>query len=756
MSEIDTLERPEEVEKGAPGIVRRWLLEIKLATKREKDWRASALKAYEKYKAKDTKRHSFNILWSNTETLRQAVYNSVPKADVRRRFKDDDALGKQVSTVLARALDYGLDTTDFDHDMQNVVLDVLLPGRGLARVRYVPNIEQVGQTPETHEEDTEQHKSGEEALEGDSEEVSWEQAPIEHVQWDDFRIGTGKTWGEVQWEAFRHRLTRDELEEQFGDVGKLVKLDSTDDEDLTAQRDEHLAQSFQTAEVWEVWNKEEREVIFVCQNYKDAPLKCVPDPLGLQGFFPNPRPIYAIEDSTSLVPTVIYDLYKEQAEELNRISARINKLVEGLRNRGIYDASLSEMSEVMKGEDNELVPAQNAVALAERGGLDKFIWMLPIEQAARVIQALYIQRDQTKQTIYELTGISDIMRSASDPSETFGAQKIKTQWGTQRLQRMQKEVARFIRDIIRLQSELIGEKFAPETLATMTGVKLPHQAEIDQHKQQIMTQYQQQAQQAQMTGQQPPPPPQMPPDPITWEAVIQCMRDDKQRTFRVDVETDSTIASTLDDDMSGLTQVLTAVVKVAEGFAPAVQMGVMPMEAVKEIIMTVCRRAKLGNAVEDALDKMSQPKPQEDPNAAKVQADIQKQQMQQQHEQQMAVFQSQIDEKQHQSQLAADAQAEQNSARLTAQLQAHEQQVQAQQNEHQNALESQRAQMQAELDARLEAQRMASEERAAEADRQIQILLAHMNNQARIEVAEISSATTLQSAQMSAASQGAE
>jgi hypothetical protein len=370
-----------------------------------------------------------------------------------------------------------------------------------------------------------------------------------------------------------------------------------------------------------------------------------------------------------------------------------------------------------------------------------------------VLKTLYEQRDQTKQVIYEITGISDIMRSASDPQETYGAQRIKTQWGTQRLQRMQKEVQRYIRDLIRLKAEIIAEKFQPETLEKMTLLKLPHQAEVDAQKQQIMAKYQQAVIAAHMQGQPPPPSPQLPPDPVTWEAVVAALRDDATRTYSIDIETDSTLSATQDSDMSGLKDLLAGITSFVTGIGPAVQAGAIPIEAVKEIIGVVVRRAKMGSAVEDAIDKMQQPAPQQDPAAVKAQADMQAQQAKQQHDQAMLQFKAQVDDQQHQRQLAADMQAEQQRAQLDAQLQAHAQQVQAQQNEHQNTLEAQRAQMQAQLDARLEDQRRASDERMAAVDAQIQVLLAHINNQAKIDVAEITAGATLQAAQMAAARQ---
>lgn len=628
--DIDNADTPDEIEVDPKGVVRRWLLELKLADKREKDWRDKGVKIWDRYRQKQTRKHSFNILWSNTETLRPAVYNSLPAPDVRRRYPDADPLGKACSEVLARSLEYGLDTTDFDHQIKSVVLDALLPGRGIARVRYVPSLRQVGVTAAEHDEDEEQHEEGGEALEGQSEEVDWEQAPIEQVAWDKFRMGLGKTWGEVPWISFEHKFTRDQLVDKFGDIGKLIPLDNVDDDDVKAERDEQTAEAFKTAKVYEIWDKEEREVLFIAPGYKESPVQTLDDPLRLTEFWPIPRPLYAIEDSDSLVPTSLYAQYQEQAEELDNVTRRINVLIKGLKMRGIYDATLTELSELMRGEDNDLIPAQNVTALLERGGLEKAIWFMPIEQAARVLQILQLQREATKQVIYEITGISDIIRGTSNAQETATAQQIKSNFGTMRLKKMQAEVSRFIRDLMRMQAEIIGEHFQHETLSTMTGLQFPTM----EQKQQAMMQYQAQAQQAAMSGQQPPPPPNLPP---AWEEICQVLKDDKLRTFKVDVETDSTVSASAEGDLQGLREVLTGLSQIIQGFGPAVQMGAMPVDVVKQLMLTVARRSKMGNAVEDAIDKIQQPPPpqqQQQPvdnspqvEAAKQQGETQRHQM---------------------------------------------------------------------------------------------------------------------------------
>lgn len=741
MEQATQLEKTSDLGKSPAAIVRRWKLELKLADKRESAWRKRAGDIYRLYTPETPANNSFNILWTNTETLRQSVYNSLPQPDARRRYQDEDPLGKAVGEVITRALEFAQDTYDFDAVLKGDVLGMLLAGRSISRVRYVPDIQQIGGEDSPTDDDAQETEA--------YEEIAWEQVICERVQWDDFRIlCAAKTWEEVSAIGFRHRFTRDDCVEKFGEeIGKSIPLDSVDDEDVKKSKDD--SDLFKTAEVWEIWDKDEKEVLFICPTYA-KPCKTQDDPLSLSGFFPIPRPLYAIENNVTLVPTCLYTQYEQQAKELNKISTRINKLVDALKVRGVYDSTLTELSELMKLGDNELVAAQNVTALLDRGGLDKAIWMMPIDTAAMVLKILQEQREAAKQVIYEITGISDIMRSASDPNETFGAQKLKTQWGTQRLQRMQLEVQRYIRDIIRLKAEIIAEKFQPETLAAMTLVQLPHQAELDQQKAQIMAQYQQAVQQAQMQGQQPPPPPQLPPMPISWEAVIKAMRGDATRTYRIDIETDSTLSATQDSDMAGLKDLLSGITGFIQGIGPAVQAGAIPIEAVKAIIGVVTRRAKMGSAVEDALEKMQAPKPPVDPNAGKAQAEQAAQQAQMQHEAQLEQMKAQLADQQHQREIAANQQAEQANAQRTMELEQHKQAAQAQQIQHQNELEAQRELQRQQLEAAAEERKQAMSLQASAQQIEFEKWKVEFTESTKILVAQIGSKAAMDTAQLSA------
>jgi hypothetical protein len=137
-------ESPADFGKGPQAEVRRWLMELSLAEKRDKDWRDLGKKIWDIYRGKGRRKNSFNILWSNTETLAPAIFNSAPQPNVRRRFKDADPVGKVVSTVLERCLEFQTDTEQFMSNMGLDVLDMLLPGRGVSRIRYVPSLVQVG------------------------------------------------------------------------------------------------------------------------------------------------------------------------------------------------------------------------------------------------------------------------------------------------------------------------------------------------------------------------------------------------------------------------------------------------------------------------------------------------------------------------------------------------------------------------------------------------------------------------------------
>ena len=613
-----SLDVPKDAGQGSEGVVQRWLLEIKLAEQTFKNWRKQGKEAVERYESDEKgKRNRYNILWANTETLMPALYDSTPKPDIRRRYRDEDPIGKEVAEVLERAATFSIDAYDFDNVMDGTILDYLLAGRGLARVRYEPKF--------TKEQDAE----------GNSfDSLAFEEVTSEMVHWDKFIHGPGKKWEDITWIAFEHSLTRDDLVENFEGIGRTIELD----QDLRADasetpRNESDANVFKRLKVWEIWDKDSKRIFFIAPSHKKAPLKVDEDPLGLKGFFPIPRPLYSIKKAGSLVPTPEYHLYRKQADELDKVTGRIDKLIDGLKVRGIYDGTISEFQRLVSAGDNDLVPGSNVTSLIERGGLDKAIWMMPIDVAANVLKELYLQREQIKQVIFEITGISDIIRGASDPRETATAQNLKGRFGALRLERRQRDVQRFARDLIRLKTEIMAERFQPETLSIMTNKQV---------------------------GQE----------------VIQIIRQDSARDFKIDIETDSTIARQLTEDQEAVTQLLGGIASFVTAIGPAVVGGFFPQEVAIEMIKAAARKAKLGreldNVIEETTQNQQQQGPQQPEGPGPEEIAAQQEQQAKQAEMQLKAQEMQENMQLKQAELQLKAQEGQTKAQIEQEKLAHD------------------------------------------------------------------------------------
>lgn len=630
-------ESVEDTAKKQSELVKNWLSELSGARKREKTWRKDAKAAVRLYEAESQADNAFNILYTNTETLAPALYNSVPRPVVERRFKDEDPMGLLASRVVQRTLEYLLDTdlydyTSFDEGMQSSVLESLVPGRGLCRVKYEAHLTRKPLTIEGPEEELSEGEPRE-AQEGETptyEAVEGETVCLEEVPWDRFLHGYAKKWKDVPWVAFEHVMTKDELKDNFGDVAVHVQMaealeDSDENEGNSEDAKQRATSETKYISVYEVWSKRDKKVIFVSPGYSDAPLKSVEDPLALSGFFPCPRPLNLMRRVSSLLPNTLYKQYEQQAKELNRITIRINKIVSALKVRGMYDATVEGLDKVLEAEDNILIPAQNVAALQQGQTLDKAIFLMPIEKLVAVLQQLYNQREQVKRVIHEITGIADIMRGSSVASETLGAQKIKDQWGTLRLKKAQREVQRYARDLLRLLGEVAVTKLSPETLAKMTSIPIPT-AEEKQQAIQMVQQIQSQTPppQPQMPGQPPqpqPPAPQIPPQvqaatqSPTWDDVLMLLQDDVQRSFRIDIETNSTVDLEATEDKQNAGEVMNAMAQFFNGVGPLVQNGTLPFEAAKAILLGLIRKYRFGGDIEEQLKTMKQPPPPIDPKA---------------------------------------------------------------------------------------------------------------------------------------------
>ena len=599
-----------EQEYAPDEIVKRWTHEISLATKREEKWRKTAEKIEKRFRHDgDIKKgKTFNILWANTETLRPALYSNTAQPDVRRRFGAGDAAARGGSMIIERAIEAIIDTGDFDVTMERAVQDMLLTGRGIARVHYRPKYEttttrmaltEVNSDTEPYvryQDENEEEREADFDEEGaffsmEEETLADETVEVEFVPWDQIRFGPARQWSEVRWLAFESIQTREDLIENFGDKGKnapMTILPDGYDPDLPDD-------IVKRCRVWEIWDKRTRRVIFIGEGY-DEPLEVRDDPLNLKDFFPIPRPLYSLETDRTMLPVPEFELYKDQADELDDITARINHLVSMLKVRGVYDAANEELGNIFNTREGTMIPAHNWSAFAEKGGFRGTIDFIPIESTSSVLVGMYQERIRLIQSIFELTGISDIQRGSSDPRETKGAQQLKAQFSSLRLQPRQKKVQRFVRDIFRLMAEVIGEVFSPDTMTRITGI------------------------------------------PVT-EEILDLLRDDD--SYQIEVETDSTIIADEAADKAAVAEYLQAV----GGFMQLTAQGGIPRDIALKILLWASRRFKVSREIETLIEMAPQAAQQEQQGPSKEQLDVLSlQQKQQVDQQRMAVEAAKLDE----------------------------------------------------------------------------------------------------------------
>lgn len=562
-----------------------WITEIDREERSHKAFRNRATKVKDIYRLKDKRDTRFNILWSNTDVLHGAIYSQTAKPDVRRRFKDDNPVARKVSELLEKALGFCVDSYDFDAVIDPAVDDYLVPGLGQVRVHYKPYFEAQERRRDDLEAVYDEEKGNSYLLDGEpvepeyenglpyvmqpiGEEIVYQELFTSVVPWDQFLWSVSQDWDSVWWVGEVHYLTKDELENLFVlSADDDIPLEYTDSKKSVEQGDKTKAK------VYEIWDKDRRKHFGLIRGlprllkFKVGDETAADDPLELTDFWPYPRPLLANNSSGTVEPIPDYAYYQDQAEEMHELSRRIEKLTEQLKYRGAYDASFPELQDIATGSDGTFQPID---AFAERfkgQGLDTVLATMPLEEIQRTVVALMAARDEVKQSIYEITGISDIVRGSTVASETLGAQQLKGQFANMRLSKKQASVAKFVRDIFRIKAEILAEHFEPEVLTLMTGVEVTPEMQA-------------------------------------------LMKSDVLREFSIDVESDSTVLTDQAEDQKNRTEAIDALASVIERVLP---LG-LPPEVVIELAKFTLGGFKEGRKLEEIIDNyLRSPGPEVNP-----------------------------------------------------------------------------------------------------------------------------------------------
>ncbi len=453
------------------GLAIRWNKEIEASGKEVLKWHEDSKKITKRYLDQrdgfEEGQSRVNLFWSTIETMKASLYARPPKADVSRSNYDATDDGARVAaTMLERILNSGLseDGSDFDASLRHGISDWLIVGLGQIWLRYEVETEVV-KVPAI------MHPSGVEMQpEAEFEQITSEMVATDYIYWADFFWSPARTWDEVRWVARRTYLTKDKAEKRFGKVIaaqlNYAKKPKKGSGDGTPQNE-----PWDRAEVFEIWSKDDLKVYWYSKGV-DVILDVKDDPLTLDDFFPCPKPAMMNTTTSNLMPRSLFVFAQDQFDELDTINTRIKYLTEACKVTGVYDKSAEGVQRLFtEGVENRLLPVDNWAMFAERGGIKGQMEFVPIEMIAKTIEYLRMQRGDKTQQIYEVLGISDIMRGSSKASETATAQSIKAQFGSTRLQYYQFELARWVRHALRLKAEIMATHFQPETLVKMSNME---------------------------------------------------------------------------------------------------------------------------------------------------------------------------------------------------------------------------------------------------------------------------------------------
>jgi hypothetical protein len=475
-----------------------------------------------------------NVWWSLTQTLLPAYFSRAPKIETDLRKKQGGDLERLSAIAIERATQYVLDEeNDTQSVAQDAVLQFCLTGRGVVWNRY-----EAAMGSETYEYALFQNEKGEfideqgEPYQGDTsliqqngtvysvkEDVpskTTEKALIEAVHFRDYLSSCARNESEVEWKARRAFLTRSKAREKFGkDTADSLSYDAYP-EDVKRGKGNEIAHYEGKAELWEIWCIESNKVYWLNQSGQKFVLESGEPPLKYKNFWPCSE-LCANSVPNSVIPIGDYFLVKDLLIEVERLTSRIHATVQAIRSNGAYDATIgSELETILTG-DLKLVPVKNwPTHKTQRGGLSNMMEFLPIETYIRGLDTLINAREAALNKLYEITGASDLIRGATSPIETATAQQLKSNYTNLRFSVRQRHVYEFLNEAVERLGETVCEHYSPEKLWEISNGEQLVAQYIDPNN-------------------------QMTPE-MKWQAIVDLLRDDPKRRYKIEITTDSMVA----------------------------------------------------------------------------------------------------------------------------------------------------------------------------------------------------------------------
>jgi len=560
----------------------------------------------------DWRDSELDLFWASFEVMKPAIYARPPQPVVAPLFKDGKPVNSTTAELLERCAVSVFKRTDINDVMIQARDDLLFAGRGALWVR--------------HEVENGEHE-----------------ICVEHKDRLDFLHEPARKWCEVGWVAGASWMTKREMRQRF----RKSSGDAYQDANFTKRReredyDRETRANTPKAKVWEVWHKAEGKVFWVTEGV-DVLLDSGEPHLDLAGFFPCPKPAFATLRRRSLIPVPDWQRYSVHFSKISELTRRIYSLLDKVRMKGLIPAG-GDVGDAVEQlirsdiDDSMLVPVPQA---AMQQGAEGFVAWLPLNELAQAIQGLIEARATLIQNFYELSGIADIMRGATDPDETLGAQQLKSQYGSVRVREKSAELQRVAADAVKIAAEIIAEKFPQQQMLDMSQMEIPSRAEIRKRiakieeaaeaeikelgkkAQQTAGQMQDpaQAQQAVQQAQQQilakyGPMLQQAEQQVAIEDVVALLRDDRARNFIFEIESSSTILTDELQEKQSRNEFMAEFATASQSLMGLAGMGEAGAKLAGAMMKFVLAPYRAGRELDGAIEEFIDQAPQMAANAA--------------------------------------------------------------------------------------------------------------------------------------------
>lgn len=567
MMEYDTQthEREEDPNRELVELQSKWIERLDAAEKASADFFEEAKRALKWLRIdKDSRKRraggeKLNVAFANYEVLRSTVYSRPPQIVVQPRFGGGPARDQltAVSAVMERATGSEIERQDLHSSLKMARDELLKVGRGVLWVRYKADLQEQGAPDQ---------EMAPEAAPPAIKIKTGERIEFDVVTWRNFLHGPAKRWREVPWISRTEDMSRDEIKERFSldkSAQDALGLEFGEPDDRKAGAPKTTDD--QTCRVHEVWCKKSGKVYFVARGASRLIEPPSPPLIDVQGFFPCPEPAMSVTQDGEIRPIPDVIMIEDQLVSIDRLTARITALENALKVRGFYPKGATDttaadaVEEAIRSNDNRQVLIPVPAFAAGNGAKLDVVW-LPLDVVVQAITALRQQRQEAIELVYQITGISDVMRGASEASETLGAQQIKDRWGGVRVRDKQEEMRRLARDACRIAAEIICELFDPETIAKASVYGF---------------------------------------DP----AMMSILRDDRARSLTIDIETDSTIQADEQEEKQRATEFVTATGSILMQGVQIAQAAPELVPLIGATLKFVASKHRAGREMESEIEK---------------------------------------------------------------------------------------------------------------------------------------------------------